>query len=78
MSSWMTLDDMEGGMKKRNYKSRDGESLVIKIYWQIFGLHFATAIRYNITTIGATLIYHWRGHGLPCFGQIVNLHGTLP
>ena len=41
----MTLDDMEGGIKKRNYKSRDGESLVIKKYWQIFGLHFATAIR---------------------------------
>ena len=28
MASWMTLDELEGGNTKRNYKGRDGESLV--------------------------------------------------
>ena len=28
MELWMTLDDLEGANTKRNYKGRDGESLV--------------------------------------------------
>ena len=41
MISWMTLDELEGANTKRNYKGRDGESLVkIFKYQQPFGFHF--------------------------------------
>ena len=40
MTSWITLDELEGGDTKRNYKGRDGESLVKKKYRQPSGLHF--------------------------------------
>ena len=41
MALWMTLDDLEGNNMKRNYKVRDGHSLVnIYMYWQPFGLKF--------------------------------------
>ena len=30
MALWTTLDDLEGANTKRNYKNRDGESLVKK------------------------------------------------
>ena len=79
MSSWMTLDELEGFNMKRNYKGRYGESLVkIFKYQQPFVLHFLTIIIYTITPIGSTLIYHWRGHGVPSFGLIINFCGTFP
>ena len=41
MALWMTLDELEGGNKKHNYKGRDSEFLVKNFkYWQPFGLHF--------------------------------------
>ena len=41
MSSWMTLDELEGASMKRNYKGRYGESLVkVFKYQQSFVLHF--------------------------------------
>ena len=44
MELWMNLDELEGANTKRNYKGRDGESLVKSFkYRQPFGLNF----RYN-------------------------------
>ena len=40
MPKWTTLDELEGANMKRNYKDRDGESLVKNFkYWQPFGFH---------------------------------------
>ena len=79
MALWTTLDDLEGANTKRNYKNRDGESLVKNSnIGSRLDCTFATIIRYMTTTIGDTIIYNWKGHGLPSFGRIVNLHDTLP
>ena len=41
MALWMTHDDMYGSNTKRNYKGRDGDSLVKMFkYWQPFGFNF--------------------------------------
>ena len=38
---WMTLDELEGANKKRNYKGRNFESIVKEFkYQKPFGLHF--------------------------------------
>ena len=40
MDTWMTLEDLDGADTRREYKGRDGESLVrIFKYRQTFGMH---------------------------------------
>ena len=79
MASWVTLDDLEGANTKRNYKNRDGESLVKNPnIGSRLDCTFATIIRYTTTKIVDTILYHWRGHGLTIFFRIVTLHDTLP
>ena len=40
MASWVTLNELDWANMKRNYKDRDGESLVKQFkYWQPFGFH---------------------------------------
>ena len=59
MTSWMTLDELGWANTKRNYKGRDGQSLVkISPIDSRLGCTFVTVVRLTITTIGATLIYH--------------------
>ena len=41
MATWMTLEELDGADNRREYKGRDGHSLVRKFkYWKPFGLHF--------------------------------------
>ena len=68
MTSWVTLDELEGGNTRRRYKGRYGEYLVKKSnISRHLDFPFFTVIRYTITKIGANLIYHWIVHGIPIF-----------
>ena len=41
MATWMTLEELDGADTRREYKGRDGESLVrLFKYCHPFGLHF--------------------------------------
>ena len=41
MATWMTLKELDREDTRREYKGRDGQSLIIQFnYWQPFGLHF--------------------------------------
>ena len=52
MALWMTLDEMEGASKKRNYKGRDGKYLgFFSNIGSHLGCNFATAISYKIVTV---------------------------
>ena len=75
---WTTLYYLKGANTKHNYKGRDGDYLVKNSNIGIcLNLTFSTVIRYMIKILGATIIYHWRGHWLPSLVWIVNDHGTL-
>ena len=79
MSLWMTLDELEGDNIKHNYKGRDDEYLVkISNIGSHLDFTLTNFISYMITTIGATLLSHWRVRGILSFVQIVTLHVTLP
>ena len=41
MAAWMALKELIGADSRRQYKARDGQSLISKFkYWQPFGVQF--------------------------------------
>ena len=77
MSTWMTLEELDGADTRREYKGRDGESLArIFNYCQPFVLYF----RYRHQVHDHNNRRHdpikFRGHGQPSSGPIETLHDT--